>query len=652
MIRFSAKKLLVFQENLSDSLNVYIGMFNSVTGDYLPCRCSMLKDEPELFHRNCLPFFRNCSKNADLEIRYQTCPLGLNHSYSLIQGQPLILFVGSQSKQTEGFSHKEDLYSDLLAKGKSKKDITDYFNDLPSFNFSSHMDKTRTVKNLLQLYASAIYNSDRFGMDSLQLRAVREIGVLITSLLNSDQFEIMKIIDLILGFTLIVMNADGAWAIISLADGSRVFLNKGDTKGFSQLINSKSLEEIYNEAIEEDIQCAGLLKNGCRVEIIKSGSGLWGIFGIEGAAEDTSDLLHLFNSQLQIALEIDRLCYNISCQLGNVLNSIPAGILILNEEQKVYYSNDLACKLLNNSKENIFNRSLNNLFGINFTPFLSSGKEHEPEGLFNLEFAKESNHFSFSFFEIRDKKNVSTGSMFIFKDITEEKFLKNKLQRIDSLSVASHLAAGVVHEVRNPLTAAKGFLQMISQKSSEIKIRNYAEIVLEELEQINKIITDFLKLAKPAEPLKIATDPGKILLSLENIIYSEAVMQNTSLQFNIQDNLPLVELDSNQIKQVILNLAKNSIQAIKDDGRLEISCSSNYGSVFIRITDNGEGIKPSVLENIFNPFFTTKESGTGMGLAVCKNIILLHNGKIEVFSPVSRGRGTMVEIELPVYINA
>jgi len=124
-----------------------------------------------------------------------------------------------------------------------------------------------------------------------------------------------------------------------------------------------------------------------------------------------------------------------------------------------------------------------------------------------------------------------------------------------------------------------------------------------------------------------------------------------SAVFDIKDNLPLVELDPNQIKQVILNLAKNSIQAIKGEGRLEISCFFGNSSVFIRITDNGEGIEPSVLENIFNPFFTTKESGTGMGLTICKNIIKLHGGQIKVFSPVSQGRGTMVEIEPPSLVN-
>jgi len=96
MIKFYTKKLLEFQENLSDGLNVSIGMFNSDTGECLTCRCELLKNEPELFEKHCLPFFRNCSNNADPEIQNQTCPLGLNCSYSLIQGQPVVLFVGAQ----------------------------------------------------------------------------------------------------------------------------------------------------------------------------------------------------------------------------------------------------------------------------------------------------------------------------------------------------------------------------------------------------------------------------------------------------------------------------------------------------------------------------------------------------------------------------
>ena len=166
---------------------------------------------------------------------------------------------------------------------------------------------------------------------------------------------------------------------------------------------------------------------------------------------------------------------------------------------------------------------------------------------------------------------------------------------------------------------------------------------------MSNIITDFLTLAKPTEPQKSIIKVDELLDSVKHIIQSDVFMYNDiDFKINIDPNLPSIEVDANQIKQVILNLSKNAIEAMNGSGRLEISARSELNYVAITVINSGQAIPPSILKNIFNPFFTTKESGTGIGLAICKKIVDSHDGVINVKSPMPEG-GTMFEIMLPIY---
>lgn len=244
--------------------------------------------------------------------------------------------------------------------------------------------------------------------------------------------------------------------------------------------------------------------------------------------------------------------------------------------------------------------------------------------------------------------NVSphaNGLVICCHDKTVEKMnierLSNELSRLDSLNIIGEMAAGVAHEVRNPMTVIKGYLQMFRQKEQATaadthKLEQY-DTILEELERVETIISDFLSLARSKESSFVAVDLNALIKELSSLIFTDALKNDVVLSLNLAENLPPVLLDNNAIKQLILNMVRNGIDAIQGRGVLTIGTERQENTVILSVHDTGCGIPPSVLDNVFNPFFTTKETGTGLGLSVCKSIVERHGGKIEVESEPNKG---------------
>lgn len=649
MLRLKTKKWQDFQKSLASAMQNQIGVVNAESGECSSLKCGVLRDNPGVYERYCLPFWKKAALEAGEEIKFKVCPLGFNLPFMKLSGQPLVVFICSQTNYPD---FESEAVLNLYSQGKSWKGILNNLSKRPAPKEDKLVSTVKAAGQLLQLYALSVFGFDKYGGDSLHLAAVREINNLICTLINEDQFDILKVIDLVLGFILIVADVEGSWAVIRLLNGKTAVMQKGSTPDFSAYLEAHNYCPDNFETVsrfEEDL-CSDLFENYKygKAEKISNKLNFWGWVGVENHNNPKSSLLSLFVRSLEIALEIYKLHYYLSRQLGSILNSLPAGILLLNVDERVIYSNKLAEKLLDQSKENLFNNTLKGIFGLEFPPPVLTGDKDRFETLFGYQFTEKGRYFSCNHVTVLNESGTATGSVFIFVDKTEEEALKVEIQKLDRASIASQLAASVAHEVRNPLSAAKGFLQLIAQKSSDPKIFDYAGIVLSELDNINKLITDFLTLARPAQPQKVRVDIKELLHSVKNIINSEAIMFNIKFDLEFEDiNFPEIFLDPNQIKQVILNLAKNSIQSIKEGGELVISTSLREGSIVIKVLDTGEGIPPAVLKNIFKPFFTTKEAGTGMGLSVCKTIVESHGGKITVNAPPS-GRGAEFEIALPV----
>ncbi|MFC4769558.1 PAS domain S-box protein [Effusibacillus consociatus] len=230
-------------------------------------------------------------------------------------------------------------------------------------------------------------------------------------------------------------------------------------------------------------------------------------------------------------------------------------------------------------------------------------------------------------------------------DITEHKKTEELLRKSDKLSVVGELAAGVAHEIRNPLTALKGFVQLLQAKIDDNE--KYFTIMLSELERIELIVNEFLVLAKPQAMNFQQKDVRVLLRSIVALLETQAILNNVQIKNSFEPDIPLIKCEENQLKQVFLNVLKNSIEAMPHGGNIEIRIQmQEQDKVLIRFIDQGCGIPEERIQRLGEPFYTTKEKGTGLGLMISYKIIEAHKGSIQIESELNKG--TCVNIVLPV----
>lgn len=232
----------------------------------------------------------------------------------------------------------------------------------------------------------------------------------------------------------------------------------------------------------------------------------------------------------------------------------------------------------------------------------------------------------------------------VARDITERKRAENLLRNSDKLSVIGELAAGIAHEIRNPLTALKGFIQFLRSKEEN---KPYLEVMLSEVERINAITSELLLLAKPQAIAYKQSDLGQLLQSVITLLEAQASLTNVQFELELDDQLPEIVCEEKQLKQVFINIIKNGIEAMPKGGVIKIEARClNPSHVLIRFTDNGHGIPREMIPKLGEPFYSTKEKGTGLGLMVSYKIIKAHRGSISFQSELNQG--TTVEILLPL----
>jgi two-component system, sporulation sensor kinase A len=230
------------------------------------------------------------------------------------------------------------------------------------------------------------------------------------------------------------------------------------------------------------------------------------------------------------------------------------------------------------------------------------------------------------------------------QDITEHRITQEALLRAEKLSAVGQLAAGIAHEIRNPLTALKGFLKLIPVQEGKKYIH---EIMEGELNRIEAVTNEMLVLAKPQRIEHRLFDIGQIIKSVIHLLESQSVMKSLVLTLDCDEEIQVVG-ESNRLEQVMFNVIKNATEACPISGEIQVECKVNgTEAVTIRVTDNGKGIPEQIIQRIGEPFFTTKDEGTGLGLMVSQKIISDHKGTFDIES--EEGKGTTVTIVLPCH---
>lgn len=232
-------------------------------------------------------------------------------------------------------------------------------------------------------------------------------------------------------------------------------------------------------------------------------------------------------------------------------------------------------------------------------------------------------------------------------DVTRIRQMEDQVRRVEKMAAVGELAAGAAHEIRNPLTSVRGFIQLIQARmAGDNPEQEYFEIVINELDRIESIVRDMMVLARPAKPRLVRCDAHRLLD--EVLLLGEGMFSGAGVEVSkayCQDE-GWICVDQAMIRQVLLNLIQNAVQAMPGGGRLSIFTERSDGSFTIGVADTGVGMPAEVISNLFVPFFTTKENGTGLGLSVSYGLVQAHGGKIYVESQV--GAGTIFSVALPL----
>ncbi|MBL0385968.1 PAS domain S-box protein [Tumebacillus sp. ITR2] len=254
----------------------------------------------------------------------------------------------------------------------------------------------------------------------------------------------------------------------------------------------------------------------------------------------------------------------------------------------------------------------------------------------------------FEWTELLDEDGHPAGQMLCFSDVTENKKFQREIIQSEKLAVVGQLAAATAHEIRNPLTSIKGFLQLFEHKfkgdQGDTEIREYTRIMVEEVDRMEKIIRDFLLMTKPSDVTRERADVNGVIERLLVLVQNQATLRNINVVTDLGELTPVL-MHKEAIQQVLLNLMQNAFEAMNIGGTLTIHTEEDEKYVSSTIQDTGVGMTEEEVANLGSPFYSTKTEGTGLGLTVSSKIIHEHGGILDIRS--EKGVGTTITVKLP-----
>jgi two-component system sensor histidine kinase HydH len=336
-----------------------------------------------------------------------------------------------------------------------------------------------------------------------------------------------------------------------------------------------------------------------------------------------------------------------------VVASMANGLLSIDSDGKIVSYNQPALELLGLQESDARDLNLKTIVdfqasGIDQTlahcrPILEREIQHQSR-------SGERIPLSLSATPIFEEDDQCQGAVIVLRDLREIKHLEEKVRRAEKLAAIGKLAAGVAHEIRNPLSSIRGFAQFLGQGLKDSpREQEYAQTMVAEVDRINRVVTDLLTFARPTVTEPVPADVTELIEHCVRLVQADADFRNIMLHRNITD-LSKVRLDTNQITQALLNLLLNAMQSVESGGTIEIGAALKPSDDCLElwVEDNGAGIEPDKLEKIFDPFFTTRAKGTGLGLPIVHKIVENHLGEIRVESPpAGKRKGSRFIIFLP-----
>lgn len=350
--------------------------------------------------------------------------------------------------------------------------------------------------------------------------------------------------------------------------------------------------------------------------------------------------------------------------LGKSLQRIDIGVMVTNTSGRVLACNPALKRLLPLTRKLAEGTTLkyviadNELYSFMEEAIESVSETHQREKEFNYQHgdvvktvAIEVSFFSSDLEPVYDKDSGDR-ILFIVQDISEKIRQEARLHRSESLASLTTVAAGVAHEIKNPLASIGIHLQLLRkafQRKNSLTLNDasrYLDVIDEEIDRLNGIVVDFLFAVRPMDVHLRLEDINKIIKEVLSFVTYELSEHHITIEEELEEYLPRLRLDQNLIKQALLNIIKNAMAAMEDGGKLTLSTRLVGDQVLLSITDTGEGMDEATMAKIFEPYFTTKATGSGLGLTMVFKLIKEHHGEILVTS--KKGVGTTFTLSLPV----
>jgi two-component system sensor histidine kinase AtoS len=385
----------------------------------------------------------------------------------------------------------------------------------------------------------------------------------------------------------------------------------------------------------------------------------------EGARISKSEIeaFTIFANQASIIIENSRFHEQLMAERNlnrSILESSPSGILTLDRKGTITAVNPEAARILRVHPNGILSTKIEEaeknhrglgIFGDIFRDHSSRTREVDYTGEDGQQHSVE-----ITVSPLKGEGGAEAGTLFLFKDQTEKKRISEQIQRMSKLAAVGQLAAGISHEIRNPMMGIAATMELISDgMEPDHPQRRLLMKSMEEIGRVDHVIGELLSLAQPREMNPEPTDANRLIGDVAEFLSGLCRKKNIDLVLDCNPRLPLVSMDRKAMREVVINVALNAIQSMKGKGTGTLTIATSTleqrlysmepGSARITIEDTGEGIPPEIRDRIFDPFFTTRPDGTGLGLYNCHRIIEAHNGAI--FMEEGPVRGTRVHILLP-----
>ncbi len=333
---------------------------------------------------------------------------------------------------------------------------------------------------------------------------------------------------------------------------------------------------------------------------------------------------------------------NMKLYTKNIIESMPDGLLTLDSRGRIVSCNPRALEFTEMDLAELQDKRPEDLFA-----GWPADSRHMQGTAFSYTFVHKDGTqvpVEISSSPLLDDQGNTLGAVFLLRDLRSIRSLQKQLDRARRLAALGKMAAGIAHEIRNPLGTLRGFAQYFGSRADDDDAREYSTLMIGEVDRLNESISSLLQFSRPREPEFSPVDPKVLLEKTAKLLEYDFKEKEITLQ-KTGNCTQSIEADEDLLLQVLMNLLKNALNASRNGTTIELSCKEDGDTIRITVTDSGKGMSEAEQNRMFDPFFTTRTAGTGLGLAVSHQIVEQHDGHFEIKS--QPGKGTAITVVLP-----